>query len=67
MQTVICTAIKAKAGFYPAIIIRNPKGQCIGSVKLSDKPCSTKTLAVVWARLAARTVERTNPNVRFKR
>jgi len=47
---------KASGRYAAMVIIRNPKGQCVGS-RVSERTYPTKELAAAWARLAALRVQ----------
>lgn len=53
MTTMHATSKAAKGGFYPMIIVRNTKGQCVGSKGDTSNLCADKLTAEIEARVAA--------------
>ena len=64
MLTLHPTAKQTGTGFRPMIIVRNARGQCIGSRTCRAAPISFKFYAETIAMIAAARVARRFPNLR---
>lgn len=56
MVTFHPTATRTLTGFRPMVMVRNPKGQCVGSRVASDRVYGDKEAARAYAVQAARNV-----------
>jgi hypothetical protein len=66
MQTVHATSKRKGWGYVPMIIIRNARGQCVGSIVYRGEPCGELTAKCQAYLVAWRVQDRIGSNVRVK-